>query len=119
MLTIQDVYGKASLCAEHVSAVAPESIATATTVGAMGGCYSGHGPSREGCNECWELYSFGVGKLADGRYVAIEESSDATGHGCQCSGSASIWPTLEQALTLGLSREYREAFAREYMEPTE
>jgi hypothetical protein len=43
----------------------------------------------------------------DGLIVAIE-SSDYTGHGCQCSGSAGRFATLDAALRLGLTREDAE-----------
>ena len=36
-------------------------------------------------------------------FVVFEESEDYTGHGCQCGSSASEFPTLADALRLGVT----------------
>lgn len=56
--------------------------------------------------------SCAIGRTRDGRYIVVEESSDTTGHGCQCSHSASIHDSLEEAIRLGLSQDWRDHYNR-------
>jgi hypothetical protein len=56
-----------------------------------------------------EFASAAVFKAARGKgYIVAVESSDYTGHGCQCSGSAERFDSLSNALRLGLSPEEAE-----------
>lgn len=48
-----------------------------------------------------------LARLNDGRWLTLVESQDYTGHGCQCSGSMSIWPSREEAIRMGLTEEVR------------
>lgn len=57
-----------------------------------------------GDNGADEFESVAVFKAADGNgFIVALESSDYTGHGCQCSGSATRYDSLDNALRLGLS----------------
>lgn len=56
----------------------------------------------------WDNCAYAVGKLKDGRFIAIEEDEDSSGHGCRCNGTANIYATLDEALRLGLSGGCRE-----------
>ncbi len=56
----------------------------------------------------WDNCAYAVGKLKDGRYIAIEEWEDSSGHGCQCGGTSAVYDTLEEALRLGLGQSVRE-----------
>lgn len=55
-----------------------------------------------------EFESVAVFEALSGGYIVALESSDYTGHGCQCSGSASRFTTLDEALRLGLSESEAE-----------
>jgi hypothetical protein len=54
-----------------------------------------------------EFESAAVFRAGDEIVVAVE-SSDYTGHGCQCSGSATRFKLLDTALRLGLSESEAE-----------
>lgn len=59
-----------------------------------------------GDNDADEFASVAVFKAASGDgFIVAVESSDYTGHGCQCSGSAERFASLDNALRLGLSDE--------------
>ena len=45
---------------------------------------------------------------ASGKFGAMEESQDYTGHGCQCSSQLEIFETREEAIRLGLTPQVRE-----------
>jgi hypothetical protein len=108
-LTVQEVFDDAS-CSDHPLQFAASILDKAETILALGHC---------GCKDLNEAYdtcgsycdsdSFAVARLADGRFVGVEEASDSTGHGCQCSGSAVIAETLAEVVAW-LSTENREAF---------
>lgn len=56
-----------------------------------------------------EFESVAIFKAVEGTgYIVALESSDYTGHGCQCSGSATRFDTLGNALRLGLSADEAE-----------
>lgn len=55
-----------------------------------------------------QFESVAVFKALSGGYIVAAESSDYTGHGCQCSGRASRFDTLANALRLGLSPDEAE-----------
>lgn len=62
-----------------------------------------------GDNGADEFSSVAVFKAADGNGVIVAiESSDYTGHGCQCSGSAERFTSLDNALRLGLAADDAE-----------
>ena len=46
-----------------------------------------------------------VVRLKDGRYGLLSESSDYTGHGCQCGASATAFATADELLKLGVVDE--------------
>lgn len=57
-----------------------------------------------GDNGADEFESVAVFRAAGGDgFIVAAESSDYTGHGCQCSGSAERFDSLDNALRLGLS----------------
>jgi hypothetical protein len=60
-----------------------------------------------GDNNADEFESAAVFRAGDEFVVAVE-SSDYTGHGCQCSGSATKFKLLDDALRLGLSESEAE-----------
>ena len=45
----------------------------------------------------------GIFLLADGRWGALEESQNYTGHGCQCCSNVVFYDTREEAIRLGLT----------------
>lgn len=53
---------------------------------------------------------YAVVRLKDGRFGTLEEWEDSSGHGCQCGASATAFPTMEEAVRLGLSEETRDDF---------
>lgn len=56
-----------------------------------------------GDNGADEFESVAVFRAVNGGFIVAAESSDYTGHGCQCSGSAEQFDSLDNALRLGLS----------------
>ena len=50
-----------------------------------------------------EFESVAVFRANDGGFIVAIESSDYTGHGCQCDGSARRFISLNNALRLGLT----------------
>jgi len=67
------------------------------------------GREREG----WDDESFVIFTDASGAFWAAWESSDSTGHGCQCSGGfAGPYPTLRDAVFLGLTADQREGYTQ-------
>jgi hypothetical protein len=108
-LTIQEVYEQAASCSEHVVPLSAAEISTAETLWAAGSCSCyPPTPMNQTCGGYCDTASFAIGRLADGRYVLIVESSDTTGHGCQCSGAVYIRETAAGVL-MELDREEREA----------
>jgi hypothetical protein len=63
-----------------------------------------------------ESSSFAFVRLSDGQYLVVRESSDYTGHGCGCDGSASLHQTYEDAWMMGLTDGER-AVATEFGVP--
>lgn len=61
-----------------------------------------------GDNDADEFASVAIFKALSSGYVVAIESSDYTGHGCQCFGSAQRFKTLDNALRLGLSADDAE-----------
>jgi hypothetical protein len=55
----------------------------------------------------WDNMAYAIGRLKDGRFIAIEEWEDSTGHGCRCGGTANLYASLEDALKLGLCVDAR------------
>jgi hypothetical protein len=51
---------------------------------------------------------YGIFQHEDKRFGVIVDSSDYTGHGCQCGSSCEFYDTLEDAIRLGLDPEGRE-----------
>ena len=47
-------------------------------------------------------------RLKDGRFVVVEEWSDYTGHGCQCSGTARFADSYEALVNGHLTAEERD-----------
>lgn len=60
----------------------------------------------------WDNMSFALVRLADGRYMTVEEWEDSSGHGCRCGGATALFDTLEDALMLGLSPGPRDEARR-------
>lgn len=69
-----------------------------------------HGTASAGtlCRSYCDTSSESILVLKDGRYVMAHESSDTTGHGCQCSGSVDVYPDRAEFLKLGITDEQRE-----------
>jgi hypothetical protein len=108
-LTVLDVYNNAESCGDHPLGIDAALLDGALTLVALGSCscyeYEPNA-TYETCNSYCDSSSFALGKLADGRFIVIEESSDTSGHGCQCSGSATIHDTLDAAVA-NFTREER------------
>lgn len=51
---------------------------------------------------------YGIFQLKTGAFGVLVESSDYTGHGCQCNSDVSIHDTLEDAIRLGLGSDGKE-----------
>lgn len=51
-----------------------------------------------------------VAQLDDGKWLAVEEGEDTSGHGCQCSGSADIYDTEEEAIRMGVGYMSKDDF---------
>lgn len=69
-----------------------------------------HGTASAGtlCNSYCDTSSEAILVLKDGRWVRATESSDTSGHGCQCSGSVDVFDNKTEFLKLGLTDEQRE-----------
>jgi hypothetical protein len=108
-LTVENVFDAASSCGEHAPAIAAEAMVGCETLVALGSC-SCFPPGDEypTCNSYCDSGSFALGKLSDGQFIVVWESSDTTGHGCQCGGGASLHGTLDEALELGFAGETRD-----------
>lgn len=112
-LTFQEVYGRASSCSDHVQDIDQAVADTALTLVAMASCGCvGYGDyyTEDRCQGGYcDTESFAIGQIPTGQFLSVYESSDTTGHGCQCSGSCAIWPTLDQALKLGINEYQRKS----------
>lgn len=64
------------------------------------------------CRGMCDTWSEAFCRLKDGRYVTAHESSDTSGHGCQCSGSVDIYDTKDDFLRLGLTEASRAEIER-------
>lgn len=51
-----------------------------------------------------------IAQLDDGKWLAVEEAEDTSGHGCQCSGSADIYDSEEEAIRLGIGYWSKDDF---------
>lgn len=94
--TVQECFAEANMCKGHSLLEPYPDDNTVTITGAWTDYGSG-----------WDNESFAIGLLSDGRYLVVMESEDSSGHGCRCSGSSSVHPTLDEALRLGLEPEQR------------
>jgi hypothetical protein len=82
MITVQAVFDSAN-CEDHpITCVTEEDLKDAVTLIAGGGCCCFE-TNEEGktCGSHCDSESFALGRLTDGRYVVVEESSDSSGHG--------------------------------------
>jgi len=82
MITIQSVFENAS-CADHpITCVTEKELEGAVTLIA-GGCCNCTEMSEDynTCGSHCDTQSFALGRLADGRFLVVEESSDSSGHG--------------------------------------
>lgn len=59
------------------------------------------------CGSWCDTNSFAIGLLSSGKFVVVEEWSDSSGHGCQCSGSLITVDSFSEALK-NLTQETRE-----------
>jgi hypothetical protein len=82
MITIQSVFSDAS-CSDHpITCVTEEELDGATTLIAGGRCNCTEmNEDYNTCRSYCDTESFALGRLADGRYLVVEESSDSSGHG--------------------------------------
>lgn len=103
LMTVHDVFAKAS-CSDHPLMVDAALLEGATTLWAASSCCW-----RDECN-CDETGSIALARLADGRYLTVFESSDYTGHGCQCDGGADLYDSLAEAYNLGLTDDARDHY---------
>lgn len=108
-VSFEDVYCWAS-CEDHpISNVLTEAeIKEVETLAAFSRCGCSEYEDPDWCVGVCDSESFALGQLQDGRYAVVWEASDTTGHGCICDGSASVFETLETALSLGLIKDQRE-----------
>lgn len=121
-LTVQDVYQNASGCA-HFPEIDDDILTGAKTIYAAGKCSCTGDEWSTAADFHRDPYcdteSFALALLANGRFLTIEESSDTTGHGCQCSGVAQFFDNLGAAIHLGLSTDQRTNFLTECFEVKE
>lgn len=82
MITIQSVFENAN-CSDHpITCVTKEELEGAITLIAGGHCGCNEmNEDYETCNSYCDTESFALGRLADGRFLVVEESSDSSGHG--------------------------------------
>lgn len=109
MISVAEVFADAN-CQDHPLGVAPAILDGAETIVGLArcGCTKWNSDGNT-CGTYCDTSSFAVAELSDGRVIVVWESSDSTGHGCQCSGSADLFESLSDALWQGLDREDREA----------
>lgn len=60
------------------------------------------------CDSYCDTDSCALIALDSGEFMVAQESSDTSGHGCQCDGSITIHPDLETALRFGLTDTDKE-----------
>jgi hypothetical protein len=114
MLTVQGVYEYADSCGDHPLKLEGVSLEGAETLLALGSCGCKEpNPEYLTCGSWCDSGSFALGRLSDGRYITVRENSDSTGHGCQCNGSADVYATLEEAISLGLTDSERKHYGKE------
>ncbi len=95
-------YDEASRCGEHTLGFSPKDVAG--VLWAFWDADEGSDFEKRGTDD----RTVSLCCLKDGKFGVLEECEDYTGHGCQCSGSADIFDTLEKAMRLGLNAEDRE-----------
>lgn len=106
MITVESVFAEANSCSSHP--LDPIALEGVETLIGLGGCECFPTSTEyERCESYCSTQSFAVGLLKDGKFVRVEESSDTSGHGCQCSGSASVHDTWEELL-INLTQGQRE-----------
>jgi hypothetical protein len=106
--TFATVWGQANTCGGDIHG--PHDLPADVVAAVADGAEHVWAKSEQG--DYAEGSSCAIGRTKDGRFVVVEESSDTTGHGCQCGASASIHDTLEEAVRLGLSQEWRDHYNR-------
>lgn len=107
-------FDNASICGEHdVSAFSIADVVEACCRWKGEGSGGDGSDWSDGPKPCTDSQSYAVCKLRDGRYGVLLESEDYTGHGCQCSGSASVHDTLDDAIRFGLGQSERDDFTAE------
>lgn len=117
MIEIIEVLRDAN-CSNHPCGIPEKVLVSVRTIYAARRCKCiWFNPDGNTCNSwCDTTESFGVGQLADGRFIAAMEASDTSGHGCRCIGSAQIYATLDEAIRFGLNAEMRESLPVEILE---
>lgn len=113
MEIIKEIFGRVN-CGDHPVSIKEEDLEGCEVICALGRCSCN--PYNENyytCGSYCDSDSFAIVKLNTGKFLAMEEWSDTTGHGCQCDGAAKIFDTLQDAIDLGIGEDHREVYREE------
>lgn len=91
----------------HFNGTAPE-VTIAAVLASEKGCMHGVASKGQLCGSYCNTWSFVIATTTDNKFLCASESSDTTGHGCQCSGNFEVFDSIEALLATGLSDQARE-----------
>jgi hypothetical protein len=100
-LTGEMVFHDIESCGDHPPSLTVDEVRGCVTLLAYGTCYCHADTPKRGqylsCESWCDTSSMALVRLLDGRHAVFRESSDTTGHGCQCAGTALVFASLDAA----------------------